>query len=212
MRRSARPPRGRIIPARAGFTRQFALASTAGEDHPRSRGVYPESICRYCSMAGSSPLARGLQECRVELVEGDRIIPARAGFTPSSTGSTGGWPDHPRSRGVYRATGHFERVMWGSSPLARGLRTPVLTVVNELRIIPARAGFTPRRSPGAWPAQDHPRSRGVYPAPTGREAKPPGSSPLARGLRLALSRTAGHPGIIPARAGFTWSRAGRRRG
>ena len=31
----------------------------------------------------------------------------------------------------------------------------------------------------------------------------PGSSPLARGLRLSIPISGGSPGIIPARAGFT---------
>ena len=35
-----RPPRRRIIPARAGFTRPFIIISSLHSDHPRSRGVY----------------------------------------------------------------------------------------------------------------------------------------------------------------------------
>ena len=52
---------------------------------------------------------------------------------------------------------------------------------------------------------DHPRSRGVY----SRTARPPpsapGSSPLARGLLPASLSDEDNPGIIPARAGFTFS-------
>ena len=56
------PSGGRIIPARAGFTRGRAPSRQRRADHPRSRGVYrhPES---------AFPRPR-------------RIIPARAGFTP----------------------------------------------------------------------------------------------------------------------------------
>ena len=69
------------------------------------------------------------------------------------------------------------------SPLTRGLRLGALIAATGVRIIPARAGFTPWRGPGRSRAADHPRSRGVYRA---------GSTPAAR-----------RPWIIPARAGFT---------
>ena len=50
------------------------------------------------------------------------------------------------------------------------------------RIIPARAGFTFAFA-GSWlTSQDHPRSRGVYPASPMRTGMTLGSSPLARGL------------------------------
>ena len=73
--------RGRIIPARAGFTQSAVPSSPAMADHPRSRGVYPLPDWRHA--------------------HAHRIIPARAGFTCI------GWyvglkrADHPRSRGVY---------------------------------------------------------------------------------------------------------------
>ena len=71
----------RIIPARAGFTTMRAIAPFWTTDHPRSRGVYTPSSCLADSMAGSSPLARGLQgDWRGRLADA-RIIPARAGFT-----------------------------------------------------------------------------------------------------------------------------------
>ena len=62
-------------------------------------------------------------------------------------------------------------------------------------IIPARAGFTFGDSCGDGAERDHPRSRGVY-----RPLRQPlrlvvGSSPLARGLPLAIGviPTVGHP-------------------
>ena len=55
-----------------------------------------------------------------------------------------GHPDHPRSRGVYGVEGRYERAHRGSSPLARGLLSGEMPVLNAARIIPARAGFTER--------------------------------------------------------------------
>ena len=97
----------------------------------------------------------------------------------------------------------------GSSPLARGLPEQMIEQFRRYGIIPARAGFTPRRArPRSW-AGDHPRSRGVYPEAPGMASESWGSSPLARGLRPDRPLRRRPPGIIPARAGFT-RRAGRR--
>ena len=51
--------------------------------------------------AGSSPLARGLRPPLSGAGNEGGIIPARAGFTPSSAGAARLPTDHPRSRGVY---------------------------------------------------------------------------------------------------------------
>ena len=50
---------------------------------------------------------------------------------------------------------------------------------------------------------DHPRSRGVYALAPSGGATAAGSSPLARGLLLRVTRVQCDAGIIPARAGFT---------
>ena len=52
-------------------------------------------------------------------------------------------------------------------------------------------------------SRDHPRSRGVYSAAVPIRSLTYGSSPLARGLRVALQLPLVLLGIIPARAGFT---------
>ena len=72
-----------------------------------------------------------------------------------------------------------------------------------LRIIPARAGFTPALRGHSGAARDHPRSRGVYGLAIGSDGRRDGSSPLARGLQLGGSGPPDGGGIIPARAGFT---------
>ena len=95
------PPSGRIIPARAGFTRLTSWPPRPRRDHPRSRGVYRSIIRVATSRLGSSPLARGLP-VRLQQPGGrSGIIPARAGFTGWGSSSSAGRGDHPRSRGVY---------------------------------------------------------------------------------------------------------------
>ena len=114
--------------------------------------------------------------------------------------------DHPRTRGVYRRRGKEERVWAGSSPRARGLPRQNVRAAGVLRIIPACAGLTGGGRPSRGRCADHPRMRGVYASRYDSDGKRRGSSPHARGL---LGEAAGHPlgdGIIPACAGFTWTR------
>ena len=173
----------RIIPARAGFTRRLRARGRCRPDHPRSRGVYHGAPPDQAGLSGSSPLARGLRHRVGGSAESGGIIPARAGFTSAWTRNPEVAGDHPRSRGVYTRMAVSRTEMWGSSPLARGLRVGDLSGPDRRRIIPARAGFTQDQCASAGPKPDHPRSRGVYGA--GRINIPP------------------HTGIIPARAGFT---------
>ena len=195
--------RTRIIPARAGFTEFRTTGAGRRTDHPRSRGVYLRISRRLTLPVGSSPLARGLPNHGGATAGRARIIPARAGFTSTASARRPSNQDHPRSRGVYAAptaraplSGDHPRSrgvygerrpgdfgLDGSSPLARGLLSPKVPVIDRLRIIPARAGFTTWHfAPQAW-ARDHPRSRGVYFEIDMLHARHPGSSPLARGLR-----------------------------
>ena len=132
-----------------------------------------------------------------------RIIPARAGFTRLKSSGRRWRRDHPRSRGVYLPSLVATASIGGSSPLARGLRSPQHPVRQVRRIIPARAGFTRRLVPGCRRRWDHPRSRGVYRAGAAAGAAGPGSSPLARGLPTLTVLEPNGIGIIPARAGFT---------
>ena len=177
----------RIIPARAGFTPVGAAYSIDNQDHPRSRGVYVKIGPIVSRNQGSSPLARGLQMYALTSKPRPGIIPARAGFTHRGASRSRVQEDHPRSRGVYRSvprrstpdTDHPRSrgvyavrssstmsggttIEVGSSPLARGLHLHHSGNGVDVRIIPARAGFTG----------------------TARlsRASRPGSSPLARGL------------------------------
>ena len=193
----------RIIPARAGFTREGILVDQWHPDHPRSRGVYLELDRTGRRFRGSSPLARGLRGPLRRLRRRRRIIPARAGFTEIDYTLPRPVGDHPRSRGVYAGVETVQPTLGGSSPLARGLRVPAESSARPDRIIPARAGFTATPPERMCTTSDHPRSRGVY-GRDGLEAVfEGGSSPLARGLRSSGRGVHDSLRIIPARAGFT---------
>ena len=181
--RSGPVRRRRIIPARAGFTGRCGMSNMI--------------------LRGSSPLARGLRNARERIRRLPGIIPARAGFTDGGGRPVRAEGDHPRSRGVYQMGMQSRPEMVGSSPLARGLPRRATGMTGPARIIPARAGFTRHAPLGKLRAEDHPRSRGVYPPRRGTRIPADGSSPLARGLRHIRSPNTPGRGIIPARAGFT---------
>ena len=160
--------KGRIIPARAGFTVCIRPLSGAIPDHPRSRGVYEGGALGIGCGLGSSPLARGLPPRPARARHHHRIIPARAGFTAGTVFRLIRDKDHPRSRGVYSRGGRRHR--------------------DDRWIIPARAGFTASWRSAAAMTRDHPRSRGVYHVRPEGVRLVEGSSPLARGLPPTTNR------------------------
>ena len=88
-------------PLARGLPHEDLEAGRRAVDHPRSRGVYSQELSAKVGAFGSSPLARGLRDLLGALGLLDRIIPARAGFTPWRTLASSRRRDHPRSRGVY---------------------------------------------------------------------------------------------------------------
>ena len=112
--------------------------------------------------------------------------------------------DHPRLRGVYSSARQLRGHMFGSSPLARGLRRIVLAADEAHGIIPACAGFTTPQTLLGRTVGDHPRLRGVYIRVQLDVWQTYGSSPLARGLHSRLNVNPDPTRIIPACAGFTY--------
>ena len=129
-------------PLARGLRGHESAAVAGRQDHPRSRGVYRGSRSSIIPGPGSSPLARGLHFAAWISATIPWIIPARAGFTRTSSSRTRSRRDHPRSRGVYPFRIAFRTSALGSSPLARGLLNAVSQIKEGDRIIPARAGFT----------------------------------------------------------------------
>ena len=93
-----------IIPARAGFTGSLLVRGMGDPDHPRSRGVYADTVRLAMSTHGSSPLARGLR--------------------PAPRTRPLGNPDHPRSRGVYGDGRHSGCRATGIIPARAGFTRP----------------------------------------------------------------------------------------
>ena len=76
---------GRIIPALAGNTSARQGRPRQQQDHPRSRGEYPRHRRRVLWPHGSSPLSRGILPLPLAPIYPERIIPALAGNTDTTS-------------------------------------------------------------------------------------------------------------------------------
>ena len=193
----------RIIPALAGNTVDAICPCRQCGDHPRSRGEYDRGDGFATARRGSSPLSRGIRGAGCDELVLHRIIPALAGNTKNDIRLYGPEWDHPRSRGEYITSTGPSLLRSGSSPLSRGIPGSCMALGPTCRIIPALAGNTYRRMAGRSRPRDHPRSRGEYRGPCATDGVAPGSSPLSRGILLALLPALLLGGIIPALAGNT---------
>ena len=169
--------RGRFIPARAGNTARSEIAPSPQTVHPRTRGEHFCAPINQNGISGSSPHARGTRR------------PARSGARVCAV--------HPRTRGEHTFDVTVIRTFRGSSPHARGTLTQDDLLALLGRFIPARAGNTGSGGRTARPAAVHPRTRGEHSGPLINAAVAAGSSPHARGTRLAnlvmLSAPLVHP-------------------
>ena len=110
----------RLIPAHAGKTpapRSWKFSLSA---HPRSRGENESILKGLDVLNGSSPLTRGKLNGGLEVLQGNRLIPAHAGKTSGRGLRTNARPAHPRSRGENLQVRRISCISCGSSPLTRG--------------------------------------------------------------------------------------------
>ena len=132
-----------------------------------------------------------------------RIIPARAGQTHSSDGSSSVSSDHPRACGANLLPNADAGLASGSSPRVRGKRPQKRREPTQNRIIPARAGQTRRSSRTCRTRTDHPRACGANIRLSKDANGQYGSSPRVRGKLRGRAQIALVGRIIPARAGQT---------
>ena len=171
--------------------------------HPRSRGENRSGVRRHLLQGGSSPLTRGKHQTDRIRVHSRGLIPAHAGKTPGAARRWTGQTAHPRSRGENALASTLAASVGGSSPLTRGKQRGRRLGRDELGLIPAHAGKTPRALTDLQAAGAHPRSRGEnlgewHPVGIGL-----GSSPLTRGKLTGRDSDVPGRGLIPAHAGKT---------
>ena len=157
---------------------------------------------------------RGTHCCLAVSVAGRGIIPACAGNTLLMAIGPTFQRDHPRMRGEHQAPTGYAVTRRGSSPHARGTHLSQRAGYLRYGIIPACAGNTCTTKVQLSHIRDHPRMRGEHALRPAAPPLKPGSSPHARGTRIAVESAQRGRGIIPACAGNTaaslgeWHRGG----
>ena len=171
--------------------------------HPRTCREHPGQHFKPLINYGSSPQARGTLRARARRRWKQRFIPAGAGNTSYSTGTSFANAVHPRRRGEHAGPPHNQERANGSSPQARGTRGQAYNTEAARRFIPAGAGNTARCQAHCGPRPVHPRRRGEHLATTSVSSDVTGSSPQARGTRPITSYRPCFQRFIPAGAGNT---------
>ena len=175
----------------------------AGLDHPRIRGEHDDGPRLSFTGRGSSPHTRGARPAAWPGPRPGGIIPAYAGSTRRGSPRRRSPADHPRIRGEHGSVDDGDVDADGSSPHTRGAPLHDAGEVAALRIIPAYAGSTSRRSCAGRSPWDHPRIRGEHGGQALGELPGGGSSPHTRGALRAAVGPVAVEGIIPAYAGST---------
>ena len=152
---------------------------------------------------GSSPRGRGKRGRRHRRATLRRLIPARAGKTPSTAPCGRCARAHPRAGGENAEGWEPGGAIRGSSPRGRGKRRAWFRWAWGFRLIPARAGKTWHRSRPRLNTTAHPRAGGENFLGESGNLSPGGSSPRGRGKRFYPADERQRPGLIPARAGKT---------
>ena len=191
----------RFIPACAGNARLTGSEARRTAVHPRMRGERVRCLKPCSTGIGSSPHARGTLFPMESIRCRTRFIPACAGnanwrFRARCVGTV-----HPRMRGERGKCSRCPHVQRGSSPHARGTHLNGTHNPEKLRFIPACAGNAARADGRPGLVSVHPRMRGEREALLERFRTHHGSSPHARGTRLAAVVIDPDRRFIPACAG-----------
>ena len=177
--------RGRLIPARAGKTTMPVGGPAGRPAHPRACGENPSSLSSKPAMPGSSPRVRGKLSNPMT-----KPAPEKA---------------HPRACGENQRLLSPKPSALGSSPRVRGKRLVAALCWGYNRLIPARAGKTDQGEGGLNAVPAHPRACGENRRCWRDLFAAAGSSPRVRGKLLSLIAQVITTGLIPARAGKTFS-------
>ncbi len=192
-----------IIPAYAGSTVAYCMASMPPQDHPRVCGEHAVEHSASLGVVGSSPRMRGARAGHSPRAVVNGIIPAYAGSTSPARPCDPAGGDHPRVCGEHLGERVHHQPAIGSSPRMRGAHHGPRDVQQGLGIIPAYAGSTSAAQLCRLLARDHPRVCGEHRSSAALRSCLEGSSPRMRGAQLMADLLGRLLGIIPAYAGST---------
>ena len=171
----------RLIPARAGKTQRVHHGFPWSRAHPRACGENCSRTSPHGHWAGSSPRVRGKPAFSRGFRCRGRLIPARAGKTRPWPGATRRRRAHPRACGENFAPRSIRHPTPGSSPRVRGKPNLPGRPSFASRLIPARAGKTPRVERRVLLLGAHPRACGENGHKEIMQIPGLGSSPRVRG-------------------------------
>ena len=135
-----------ITPAYAGSTDSFHVFKFKTRDHPRIRGKHQKTEVSHPFQMGSPPHTREAHMVNNQRHCGNRITPAYAGSTEYSGVHLGVSEDHPRIRGKHLIIACQLHSSMGSPPHTREALPAASAKAASVRITPAYAGSTDKRS------------------------------------------------------------------
>ena len=146
-----------ITPACAGKTQPGTRTIWEDKDHPRVCGENLLTLVCYVKILGSPPRVRGKLALTLAKKKSKRITPACAGKTYTTTYDSYYHRDHPRVCGENVNFWSLHCLALGSPPRVRGKQMREDKYGWHVRITPACAGKTFRKSLPQRAGQDHPR-------------------------------------------------------
>ena len=170
-----------LIPARAGKTLRLYLPPGRFRAHPRAGGENHRLTSGLEDAGGSSPRGRGKRRRHRGHAPGRRLIPARAGKTPSNVVVRKHPRAHPRAGGENAPRRVPGVGRGGSSPRGRGKPAGRGLRRRSQRLIPARAGKTVQGQSARNANSAHPRAGGENTLGDAANVAINGSSPRGRG-------------------------------
>ena len=193
----------RLTPAFAGKTRPHRGRANHHPAHPRIRGEDPHHGIRSSPGKGSPPHSRGRLSVAGLHGHTRRLTPAFAGKTPAASIRRLRLGAHPRIRGEDVLSDDGVLCDEGSPPHSRGRPGSILEGAFHIRLTPAFAGKTPRRSTSRGLSRAHPRIRGEDSPRSLMVLSRPGSPPHSRGRPFFCCPSVTLTGLTPAFAGKT---------
>ena len=139
----------RITPADAGKTLHYRKLQAREEDHPRGCGENKIQHVMYLWHWGSPPRMRGKLYRIYDSQHHHRITPADAGKTGSARNYRAANKDHPRGCGENQVVFEIRNHGPGSPPRMRGKLQNKSFLPPFVRITPADAGKTMRKTNGS---------------------------------------------------------------
>ena len=148
---------GRITPAYAGKSLKRRMRQFGCQDHPRLCGEKAFALPAASTSSGSPPPMRGKAPARAHRRALERITPAYAGKSPTTSRTSRGHWDHPRLCGEKFCFVLLYQSIIGSPPPMRGKGAVPASGEMHNGITPAYAGKSAGSGSPSSTSRDHPR-------------------------------------------------------